>query len=209
MEGDDVTLSCRAKNPTHNLPAAFYKDGSFIGDGPSGHMTLLHVSSSDEGLYKCNISRHGESPSSRISVKERLSSTPPPPSSSPLPLSMVLSLSSLGFLLFFLFLVLLTRRLCRKPAGRNSAAVYSPDRTGSVTAADSAADYSSTPEAPDTTEPGPEPVYSSVRRERDVTYGPVSIRTRREPAAVPEQHVVYSLLKWRVTQPDPADPSSC
>ncbi|XP_023202933.1 Fc receptor-like protein 5 [Xiphophorus maculatus] len=69
MEGDDVTLSCRAKNPTHNLPAAFYKDGSFIGDGPSGHMTLLHVSSSDEGLYKCNISRHGESPSRRISVK--------------------------------------------------------------------------------------------------------------------------------------------
>ncbi|XP_027866502.1 high affinity immunoglobulin gamma Fc receptor I-like isoform X3 [Xiphophorus couchianus] len=69
MEGDDVTLSCRAKNPTHNLPAAFYKDGSFIGDGPSGHMTLLHVSSSDEGLYKCNVKGHGESPSSRISVK--------------------------------------------------------------------------------------------------------------------------------------------
>ncbi|XP_032438874.1 protein turtle-like [Xiphophorus hellerii] len=74
MEGDDVTLSCRAKNPTHNLPAAFYKDGSFIGDGPSGHMTLLHVSSSDEGLYKCNISRHGESPSSRISIKGQRSS---------------------------------------------------------------------------------------------------------------------------------------
>ncbi|XP_043954440.1 Fc receptor-like protein 3, partial [Gambusia affinis] len=71
MEGDDVTLSCRARNPTHNLPAAFYKDGSFIGDGSSGHMTLLHVSSSDEGLYKCNIRGHGESPSSRISVKEK------------------------------------------------------------------------------------------------------------------------------------------
>ncbi|XP_043954385.1 uncharacterized protein LOC122820823 [Gambusia affinis] len=80
MEGDDVTLSCRARNPTHNLPAAFYKDGSFIGDGSSGHMTLLHVSSSDEGLYKCNIRGHGESPSSRISVKDRISSTPPPSS---------------------------------------------------------------------------------------------------------------------------------
>ncbi|XP_027894565.1 high affinity immunoglobulin gamma Fc receptor I-like [Xiphophorus couchianus] len=77
MEGDDVTLSCRAKNPTHNLPAAFYKDGSFIGDGPSGHMTLLHVSSSDEGLYKCNVKGHGESPSSRISVKEKSSPTAP------------------------------------------------------------------------------------------------------------------------------------
>ncbi|XP_014831356.1 PREDICTED: high affinity immunoglobulin gamma Fc receptor I-like [Poecilia mexicana] len=73
MEGDDVTLSCRAKSPAHNLPAAFYKDGSFIGDGPSGHMTLLHVSSSDEGLYKCSISGQGESPSSRISVE----ATPP------------------------------------------------------------------------------------------------------------------------------------
>ncbi|XP_017158730.1 Fc receptor-like protein 5 isoform X1 [Poecilia reticulata] len=70
MEGDDVTLSCRAKSPAHNLPAAFYKDGSFIGDGPSGHMTLLHVSSSDEGLYQCSISsQDGESPSSWIWVK--------------------------------------------------------------------------------------------------------------------------------------------
>ncbi|XP_032415750.1 high affinity immunoglobulin gamma Fc receptor I-like isoform X2 [Xiphophorus hellerii] len=82
MEGDDVTLSCRAKNPTHNLPAAFYKDGSFIGDGPSGHMTLLHVSSSDEGLYKCNVKGHGESPSSRISVKEKPITSSPPSSES-------------------------------------------------------------------------------------------------------------------------------
>ncbi|MED6243919.1 hypothetical protein ATANTOWER_030035 [Ataeniobius toweri] len=34
-------------------------------------MTLHHVTSSDEGLYKCNISGHGESPSSRISVAEK------------------------------------------------------------------------------------------------------------------------------------------
>ncbi|XP_008434439.2 Fc receptor-like A, partial [Poecilia reticulata] len=72
MEGDDVTLSCRAKSPAHNLPAAFFKDGSFIGDGPSGHMTLLHVSSSDEGLYQCSISgQDGESPSSWISVSKK------------------------------------------------------------------------------------------------------------------------------------------
>ncbi|MED6260581.1 hypothetical protein ATANTOWER_023418 [Ataeniobius toweri] len=31
-------------------------------------MTLHHVTSSDEGLYKCNIRGHGESPSSWISV---------------------------------------------------------------------------------------------------------------------------------------------
>ncbi|XP_014829463.1 PREDICTED: high affinity immunoglobulin gamma Fc receptor I-like [Poecilia mexicana] len=218
MEGDDVTLSCRAKSPAHNLPAAFYKDGSFIGDGPSGHMTLLHVSSSDEGLYKCSISGQGESPSSRISVEGRITSAPPPPSSTPLssstplPLSMVLSLSSVGFLVFFILVVLLTRRLCRKPADSAAAEVTeAPDRSASSAAErDSAAVYSSTRrKTPEEADPDPGAVYSSVRRERGVTYATVSIRTRREPAAEPDQHVVYSLLKWRATQPDPADPSKC
>ncbi|XP_043954404.1 high affinity immunoglobulin gamma Fc receptor I-like [Gambusia affinis] len=117
MEGDDVTLSCRARNPTHNLPAAFYKDGSFIGDGSSGHMTLLHVSSSDEGLYKCNIRGHGESPSSRISVKEKPSttsspSTPPPSSSSSSSSSQFLlyGLSSLSAVVLLVLLVFLVKR---------------------------------------------------------------------------------------------------
>ncbi|MED6250283.1 hypothetical protein ATANTOWER_028459, partial [Ataeniobius toweri] len=65
MEGDDVTLSCQTKTPS-NLPAAFIKDGVFIGSEPN--MTLHHVTSSDQGLYKCNIRGHGESPSSWISV---------------------------------------------------------------------------------------------------------------------------------------------
>ncbi|XP_027894526.1 high affinity immunoglobulin gamma Fc receptor I-like isoform X2 [Xiphophorus couchianus] len=133
MEGDDVTLSCRAKNPTHNLPAAFYKDGSFIGDGPSGHMTLLHVSSSDEGLYKCNVKGHGESPSSRIFVKEKPPTTSPPstispPSSSssssvtPGPgsssiLPIVGSVSGLVILVLLVVVVLLVKRLHNKPKG--------------------------------------------------------------------------------------------
>ncbi|XP_047242453.1 Fc receptor-like protein 5 [Girardinichthys multiradiatus] len=70
MEGDDVTLSCQTKTSS-NLPAAFIKDGSLIRTEPAGHMTLHHVTSSDEGLYKCNISGHGESPSSWISVSEQ------------------------------------------------------------------------------------------------------------------------------------------
>ncbi|KAM4564273.1 high affinity immunoglobulin epsilon receptor subunit alpha-like [Fundulus diaphanus] len=68
MEGDDVTLSCHTKTAPSNLPAAFYKDGSLIRTEPAGHMTLHHVTSSDEGLYRCSISAHGESPSSSISV---------------------------------------------------------------------------------------------------------------------------------------------
>ncbi|XP_038128251.1 Fc receptor-like protein 4 [Cyprinodon tularosa] len=70
MEGDDVTLSCLTKTTPSNLPAAFYKDGSLIRTEPKGHMTLHHVTSSDEGLYRCNIRGHGESPSSWIFVED-------------------------------------------------------------------------------------------------------------------------------------------
>uniref|UniRef100_A0A669E4M6 Ig-like domain-containing protein n=1 Tax=Oreochromis niloticus TaxID=8128 RepID=A0A669E4M6_ORENI len=68
MEGDDVTLLCKTETTPSNLPAAFYKDGSLIRKQPTGHMTIQHVSRSDEGLYKCDISGHGESPSSWITV---------------------------------------------------------------------------------------------------------------------------------------------
>ncbi|RVE60936.1 hypothetical protein OJAV_G00185740 [Oryzias javanicus] len=71
MEGHDLTLSCQSKTPPSNPSAAFYKDGSFIRTEPTGHMTLQHVSRSDEGLYKCHIRDHGESPSSWISVSEK------------------------------------------------------------------------------------------------------------------------------------------
>ncbi|XP_044198088.1 uncharacterized protein LOC122974186 isoform X2 [Thunnus albacares] len=84
MEGDDVTLHCKTK--TSNLPAGFHKDGSFIRTEPAGHMTILNVSKSDEGLYKCNISSHGESPSSWITVTDKPTTTAPPPVSAAPPL---------------------------------------------------------------------------------------------------------------------------
>ncbi|KAM4537425.1 high affinity immunoglobulin gamma Fc receptor I-like [Odontesthes bonariensis] len=83
MEGGDVTLSCRTKTPPSNPPAAFYKDGSLIRAEPTGHMTLLHVNRSDEGLYRCSISGHGESPPSWISVTEKPTTTAPPTSAAP------------------------------------------------------------------------------------------------------------------------------
>ncbi|XP_028419328.1 Fc receptor-like B isoform X2 [Perca flavescens] len=67
MEGEDLTLTCRTERSS-NLPAGFYKDGSFIRTEPAGHMTIHHVSRSDEGLYKCLISSVGESPPSWVSV---------------------------------------------------------------------------------------------------------------------------------------------
>ncbi|XP_067437032.1 high affinity immunoglobulin epsilon receptor subunit alpha-like isoform X2 [Thunnus thynnus] len=84
MEGDDVTLHCKTK--TTNLPADFYKDGSLIRTEPAGHMTIHHVSKSDEGLYKCNISSHGESPPSWITVTDKPTTTAPPPVSAAPPL---------------------------------------------------------------------------------------------------------------------------
>ncbi|KAK1889613.1 Fc receptor-like B [Dissostichus eleginoides] len=66
IEGDDVTLTCRTEM-ADNLPADFFKDGIFIGTESAGHMTLQHVSRSDEGLYKCSV-QGNESPESRLSV---------------------------------------------------------------------------------------------------------------------------------------------
>ncbi|KAM3590876.1 uncharacterized protein V6R79_018121 [Siganus canaliculatus] len=68
-QGQNVTLSCQAKTSDEDtLPADFYKDGSFIGAGPEGHMTLLHVSKADEGKYSCSIRDQGQSPPSWMSV---------------------------------------------------------------------------------------------------------------------------------------------
>ncbi|XP_049424299.1 Fc receptor-like B isoform X7 [Epinephelus fuscoguttatus] len=78
MEGHDVTLHCKTKTSS-NLPAAFYKDGSFIRTEPAGHMTIRHVTRSDEGLYKCDITGHGESPPSWLTVTGRPPTTAPPP----------------------------------------------------------------------------------------------------------------------------------
>uniref|UniRef100_A0A8P4GDR0 Ig-like domain-containing protein n=1 Tax=Dicentrarchus labrax TaxID=13489 RepID=A0A8P4GDR0_DICLA len=68
-EGDNVTLHCQKKKSPSDLIADFYKDGLRIKTGYKGSMTLYNVSSSDEGLYKCNISGAGQSPESRLLVR--------------------------------------------------------------------------------------------------------------------------------------------
>ncbi|KAK2812075.1 hypothetical protein Q5P01_000107 [Channa striata] len=74
MEGHDVSLQCKTEDSSE-LPADFYKDGSLIGTEPTGHMTIHHVTKSDEGVYKCHISSRGESPPSWIYVTETNTST--------------------------------------------------------------------------------------------------------------------------------------
>uniref|UniRef100_A0AAX7V7Y1 Ig-like domain-containing protein n=1 Tax=Astatotilapia calliptera TaxID=8154 RepID=A0AAX7V7Y1_ASTCA len=129
MEGDDVTLLCKNKTGPSNLPAAFYKDGIFIGNESTGHMTIQHVSRSDEGLYKCDISGHGESPSSWITVTGKHTTTPPPtstppPKSTSAPvLSVLSSVGSVCVLVLLVLLVLLVRRCVhRKPEAQQEKA---------------------------------------------------------------------------------------
>ncbi|CAI5684622.1 low affinity immunoglobulin gamma Fc region receptor III isoform X1 [Oreochromis niloticus] len=95
MEGETITLLCKAKSTHSNLPAAFYKDGSVIRTESTGHMTIPDVSMSDEGLYKCHISHHGESPPSWITVTGKPTTTAPPSTLSPPSTSTLLSVSTL------------------------------------------------------------------------------------------------------------------
>ncbi|XP_053199226.1 Fc receptor-like protein 5 [Scomber japonicus] len=122
MEGDDVTLHC--ENKTSNLPADFYKDGSLIRTEPAGHMTIHHVSKSDEGLYKCNSSSHGESPSSWISVTGEILSaekptttTAPPPVSAPPRLVIRLICHLVVFCPYFISTLLMVSLYRHRPTG--------------------------------------------------------------------------------------------
>uniref|UniRef100_A0AAX7VAB8 Ig-like domain-containing protein n=1 Tax=Astatotilapia calliptera TaxID=8154 RepID=A0AAX7VAB8_ASTCA len=172
MEGDDVTLLCKTKTPPSNLPAAFYKDGSLIRKQPTGHMTIQHVSRSDEGLYKCDISGHGESPSSWITVTGEHNTTPPPsstsiilpPSLSPPPLSVFSFVVSVCVVVLLVLLVLLVRRCVhRKPEADQQAGeddIITRVMYRAVKIQSRAA------------------VYSEVRTE-DITYQPGSIRTKK------------------------------
>ncbi|KAL4008776.1 hypothetical protein ACER0C_002628 [Sarotherodon galilaeus] len=127
MEGDDVTLLCKTKTTPSNLPAAFYKDGSLIRKQPTGHMTIQHVSRSDEGLYKCDISGHGESPSSWITVTGQPSTTTSPTTSAlatsedqsqvsnPLQLALTLTRHLLVFCPYFISTILMISLYREKP----------------------------------------------------------------------------------------------
>ncbi|CAI5669834.1 unnamed protein product [Oreochromis niloticus] len=125
MEGDDVTLLCKTKTTPSNLPAAFYKDGSLIRKQPTGHMTIQHVSRSDEGLYKCDISGHGESPSSWITVTGRPATTAPPTSatspstSSPLHFNFTLLRYLLVFCPYFISTLLIASLYRQRATGNN------------------------------------------------------------------------------------------
>ncbi|MED6294649.1 hypothetical protein CHARACLAT_023220 [Characodon lateralis] len=201
MEGDDVTLSCQTTTPS-DLPAAFFKDGVFIGNESSGDITLHRVSSSDEGLYKCYISGDGESPSSWISVSEK-----PPTTSPPIPTSstgksgsgshsillVVLPLIATACVLVFLVLlvVLVRQRAHSKPTGNKGRRDEDEITYGDIKISQSKQRKSKAGKGDD-----PAAVYSAVRT-GEVTYGEIVIKKKKKSKtreSQPDPEVVYSSL---------------
>ncbi|XP_067436514.1 low affinity immunoglobulin gamma Fc region receptor II-like [Thunnus thynnus] len=200
MEGDDVTLHCKTK--TTNLPADFYKDGSLIRTEPAGHMTIHHVSKSDEGLYKCNISSHGESPPSWITVTEKPTSTSPHLISLSVP--SVCGLVVLTLLFLLVILVLLVRRCVqRKPKDQTQTSgfhtanleVGEDDITDDITYSDIKILHHQPQPIRRSRESDPVAVYSAVKTTEDVSYGQIVIKSNRTRACPPEPEVVYSSLR--------------
>uniref|UniRef100_A0AAZ1WX96 Ig-like domain-containing protein n=1 Tax=Oreochromis aureus TaxID=47969 RepID=A0AAZ1WX96_OREAU len=202
MEGDDVTLLCKTKTTPSNLPAAFYKDGSLIRKQPTGHMTIQHVSRSDEGLYKCDISGHGESPSSWITVTEKHTTTPPPTST---PRSSSMSITSappifpvvLSVLLpvgLVCIVGLLMVVLVRQCVGRRPKADLGNNGEDDITYSDLKILHHQQQPMKHNRECDPAAVYSAVRTD-DISYGQITVRSNDPRDFLPEPNVVYSSPK--------------
>ncbi|XP_076734334.1 uncharacterized protein LOC112430876 isoform X2 [Maylandia zebra] len=206
MEGDDVTLLCKNKTGPSNLPAAFYKDGIFIGNESTGHMTIQHVSRSDEGLYKCDISGHGESPSSWITVTGKSTNTSPstptpvststsiPTSASPhLVLPVLISVGSVCVVVLLVLLVLLVRKHNhRKPEDQDKAAGED------VTYSDVKISHGRQQPVKHSRESDSATVYSETRIE-DVSYGEIVIKDKKKKSKTKESDsmAVYSSVKTK------------
>ncbi|XP_033182579.1 high affinity immunoglobulin epsilon receptor subunit alpha-like [Anabas testudineus] len=179
MEGHDVTLHCQTKSPPSKLPADFYKDGSLIRTEPTGHMTIHHVTKSDEGLYKCHISSHGESPPSWISVTEKPTTTPG--LSTPLPVGLPVSI--FVFICFLVFLVLLVRRCGQKKS-----------KTDEVGEDVKYAEVKISRHPQQTRESDPAVIYSAVKRE-DVSYGQIVFNNTKPKTRETDPASIYSAVR--------------
>ncbi|KAG7236266.1 hypothetical protein INR49_001182 [Caranx melampygus] len=134
MEGEDVTLSCRSSITSSSaLTTHFYKEELFLRSSSTGNMTIHGVSTSDEGLYRCNVSGAGGSPGSWLTVRAR----PPEPPQHPHPHTVVL-FPVVVVALFLVWVTVLLLCLCwnhrgeklkASPPSCSSVAFYTPVRS--------------------------------------------------------------------------------
>ncbi|XP_033182409.1 low affinity immunoglobulin gamma Fc region receptor III-like [Anabas testudineus] len=69
MIGQILTLRCKKRGTSSNLPADFYKNDNLIKTEYTGQLTIHNISMTDGGFYKCSISGpQGESPESWLDV---------------------------------------------------------------------------------------------------------------------------------------------
>ncbi|XP_067380807.1 high affinity immunoglobulin epsilon receptor subunit alpha-like isoform X3 [Channa argus] len=181
MEGHNVSLHCAMKNSS-KLPADFYKDGSLIRTEPTGHMTIHHVTKSDEGLYKCHISSHGESPPSWIYVtaaEEEVGEGD-------------ITYSDVHH----------QQQPIRQNRETDPAAVYSAVKGAEHISYGQILINQETKSKKK--EADPAAVYSAVRTE-DVSYGQIVIRPNRRREFPQEPEVVYSSLRSSFTPSHPSN----
>ncbi|XP_049923174.1 Fc receptor-like protein 5 isoform X3 [Epinephelus moara] len=76
FKGDSVTMRCRQRNPSNDMDAAFFKDGSPLvidtnHQSRGAEMTISSVSKSDEGTYTCEFGDRTESEAKELRVRAR------------------------------------------------------------------------------------------------------------------------------------------
>ncbi|XP_067380806.1 high affinity immunoglobulin epsilon receptor subunit alpha-like isoform X2 [Channa argus] len=196
MEGHNVSLHCAMKNSS-KLPADFYKDGSLIRTEPTGHMTIHHVTKSDEGLYKCHISSHGESPPSWIYVTEKTMTAPPPSWE-----SVTAAEEEVGEGDITYSDVHHQQQPIRQNRETDPAAVYSAVKGAEHISYGQILINQETKSKKK--EADPAAVYSAVRTE-DVSYGQIVIRPNRRREFPQEPEVVYSSLRSSFTPSHPSN----
>ncbi|KAM9424288.1 Fc receptor-like protein 5 isoform 2-T2 [Pholidichthys leucotaenia] len=205
-EGDPVTLSCKLREEQTVLDVIFYKDDKVIQSDTIQELTILAVSKSDEGFYKCQHAGK-ESPQSWMAVK----SVPKPENDLFLP--MLIAGLVCGFLLIILFLLFCYYKKSKGSSSARSQSVNQSSVTDCMINQDEKNTYTS-PVHDDTC------VYESIKvsddnetcttggrdESGDVTYASIELKrvAKNEQNKKTEESCIYSDVMIRSSTEKPA-----
>ncbi|KAM9424293.1 Fc receptor-like protein 5 isoform 7-T7 [Pholidichthys leucotaenia] len=203
-EGDPVTLSCKLREEQTVLDVIFYKDDKVIQSDTIQELTILAVSKSDEGFYKCQHAGK-ESPQSWMAVK----SVPKPENDLFLP--MLIAGLVCGFLLIILFLLFCYYKKSKGSSSARSQSVNQSSVTDCMINQDEKNTYTS-PVHDDTC------VYESIKvsddnetcttggrdESGDVTYASIELKrvAKNEQNKKTEESCIYSDVMIRSSTDD-------